>query len=113
MQGDVKVHMWIDQTDNPDGTTTVTTRQHTHGSQLRGVLSGDKYNFNESQDVVETFLFDTTLGGMITVQTRFIHNGERHAAGEVPGEDDLIQDTTFTIGPLGEVVQTSQQTECK
>ena len=55
--------MWVATSDNPDGTTTVTTRQHTHGSQLRGLFSNDKYNFNESMDVIETFLVSTTLSG--------------------------------------------------
>lgn len=114
VSGDTRVTIWMDQTDNPDGTTTVTVRQHTHGSDLRGAISGDKYVINERRETVETFELPTSIGGTITVRTTFIHYTERQAFTEVPGADDLHQYSTYTfLPPLGDPVLTEERTECR
>ena len=114
--GDTKVHTTFDTTDNPDGTTTITTRQHAHGSQLIGNMSADFYVFNERSERIET---DTVFGsgGTFDVDTHFIHMSEAQAFLELPGMDDLKQTTTFTFvndPVLGDqFFMTGQQSECK
>jgi hypothetical protein len=112
VSGDTRVTLWMDTTDNGDGTTTVTTRQHVHGSDLRGAISGDKYVINERSDNVETFVIATT-GGTITTKTTFIHYTERQAFTEVPGQDDLHQYLSFLFGPVGDPILTEERTECR
>ena len=112
VNGDTRVTVWMDETENPDGTTTVTVRQHVHGSDLRGVFSGDKYVLNERTETVEHFLVDSA-GGTITVRTTFIHYTERQAFTEVPGEDDLHQYLTFVLVPLVGPMLTDERTECR
>ena len=111
--GDTRVSYSADERDNGDGTTTVTIRQHVHGSHLVGVFSGDKYVLNEQRDTVETFTLSTSLGGTVTTKTTFIHYTERQAFMEVPGEDDLHQYLTFTFMPIGDPVLTEERTECR
>ncbi|HEX2196481.1 MAG TPA: hypothetical protein VHJ76_06100, partial [Actinomycetota bacterium] len=86
VEGDTKVRYTINTTENSDGTTTVHTKQHTVGSQLRGVISNDHYTFNDSQDVDETFtLFGST--GTVRTKTVFVHSTEQVAYLEQPGLD--------------------------
>ena len=114
--GDTKVHMTVDTQDNGNGTTTITTKQHAHGEQLVGNMSGDFYVFNERSERVET---DLVIGsqGTFDVDTHFIHMSEDQAFLEFPGMDDLKQTSTFmfvrdpilgdTLFPVG------AQSECK
>ncbi|HEX2296566.1 MAG TPA: hypothetical protein VHN37_14835 [Actinomycetota bacterium] len=110
--GDTKVKITIETKNNPDGTTTVKSTQHTHGSQLRGVISGDKYVFNNSEDVVETF---TLLGssGSVKSKTIFVHNGESVANLETPGLDDFHQHFSMTFSPLLPPVILKDRAECQ
>ena len=112
VEGDTKVRITVNTTDNPDGTTTVNTKQHTVGSQLRGLISNDKYTFNNSQDTEQT---DTLLGSVGTVDSKtvFVHSSEDVAYLEQPGLDDLHQRFTLTFAPLLPPVLTLGQDECK
>lgn len=111
--GDTRVRYTTETRDNGDGTTTVTVRQHSHGSHLRGVFSGDEYMLNEKRDTTETFTVSTTLGGSAETQTVFIHKGEDQAFTEVPGRDDLHQRLTFLIPPVGESVLVMEDNDCR
>lgn len=112
VEGDTKVRITIDTTENSDGTTTVHSKQHTVGSQLRGVISNDKYTFNNSEDVDETF---TLLGSAGTHKSRtvFVHSSEHVAYLEQPGLDDFHQKFTLTFAPLMPPVLTKDSAECK
>ena len=114
--GDTKVHATFDTQQNPDGTTTVTTRQHAHGSQLVGNMSQDFYVFNERSERVETFLIVGSTG-TIALDTHFIHMSEAQAFLELPGMDDLKQTTEFTFvrDPVvgDQFFMTAQESECK
>lgn len=112
VQGDVFVHMTITQTANPDGTTTVSIKQHTHGQQLLGLISGDWYTFNDAQDQTETF---TIFGsaGTVTTRTEYIHTTEDVAFQEEPGKDDFHQRLAVTFSPLLPPVITKSTAECK
>lgn len=112
VEGDTKVKYTINTTENSDGTTTVHTKQHTVGSQLRGLISNDKYTFNNSEDVEETF---TLLGsaGSIKVKTIFVHSTEDVAYLESPGLDDFHQKFNMTFAPLLPPVITKDTAECK
>jgi hypothetical protein len=114
--GEQKIHITFDTQQNPGGTTTITSRQHAHGEQLLGNVSGDFYVFNERSERVET---DTILGsqGTFSVDTHFIHMSEEQAFLELPGMDDLKQSTEFTFvrDPLlgDQFFITGQESECK
>lgn len=112
VEGDTKVRVTFTTTENSDGTTTVHTKQHTVGSQLRGVISNDKYTFNNSEDVEETF---TILGsfGSIKFKTIFVHSTEDVAFEEEPGKDDFHQKFNATFAPLLPPVVTKDTAECK
>lgn len=112
VEGDTKVRMTITTTENSDGTTTVHTKQHTVGSQLRGLISNDKYTFNDSQDVETT---ETILGAAGTVETKtiFVHSSEKVAYLEQPGVDDLHQRLDVVITPLLPPTVVMDDTECK
>lgn len=112
VEGDTKVKVTFNTTENSDGTTTVHTKQHTVGSQLRGLISNDKYTFNNSEDVEETF---TILGsfGSIKFKTIFVHSSENVAYLEQPGKDDLHQKFSATFAPLLPPVVTKDTSECK
>jgi hypothetical protein len=112
IEGDTKVRITVDTTDNADGTTTVKTKQHTVGSQLRGVISNDKYTFNNSEDVEST---STILGntGTVDSKTVFVHSSEDVAYLEQPGLDDFHQRFRLTFAPLLPPVLTLTQNECK
>jgi hypothetical protein len=112
VEGDTKVRMTINTTENSDGTTTVHTKQHTVGSQLRGVVSNDHYTFNGSQDVEST---DTIFGsaGVVDGKIVFVHSSEDVAYLEQPGLDDLHQRYTLTFAPLLPPVLVLTQDECK
>jgi hypothetical protein len=112
VEGDTKVRITINTTENSDGTTTVKTKQHTVGSQLQGVISNDHYTFNNSEDVEQT---NTLLGnaGTIESKTVFVHSSEQVAYLEQPGLDDLHQRFTITFAPLLPPVLVLTQDECK
>lgn len=112
VEGDTKVKITVNTTENSDGTTTVKTKQHTVGSQLRGLISNDKYTFNNSEDVEETF---TLLGstGQVKSRTVFVHSSEHVAYLEQPGLDDFHQKFTLTFAPLLPPVLTKDSSECK
>jgi hypothetical protein len=112
VEGDTKVRITINTTDNGDGTTTVKTKQHTVGSQLQGVISNDHYTFNNSQDVESTA---TILGNVGTTESKtvFVHSSEQVAYQEQPGLDDFHQRFTVTFAPLLPPVLTLTQNECK
>lgn len=112
VEGDTKVRITVNTTENSDGTTTVHTKQHTVGSQLKGVVSNDHYTFNGSQDVETT---DTILGSAGTVDGKivFVHSSEDVAYLEQPGVDDLHQRFTLTFAPLLPPVFQLTQNECK
>ena len=112
VEGDTKVRITVDTTENSDGTTTVHTKQHTVGSQLRGLISNDKYTFNNSEDVDETF---TILGssGVTRSKTIFVHSTEDVAYLEQPGKDDFHQKFTLTFSPLLPPVLVKDDTDCK
>lgn len=99
VQGDSTVHMTIITQSNPDGTTTVKVRQHTHGQQLLGDISLDWYTFNDNEDSDTEFTFFGPSGSS-DVWTRFIHTSEDIAFQEEPGLDDYFQKTTLFISPL-------------
>lgn len=113
VSGETRVTIWMDSTENADGTTSVTVRQHRHGSDLRGDFSGDKYVLNERTETEEHFVVDASTGGTFTVRTTFIHYTERQAFTEVPGQDDLHQYLTFTFLPLVGATLTDERTECR
>lgn len=112
VEGDTKVKVTFNTTENSDGTTTVHTKQHTVGSQLRGLISNDKYTFNNSEDVEETF---TILGttGSIRFKTIFVHSTEDVAYQEEPGLDDFHQKFSATFVPLLPPVVTKDTADCK
>lgn len=112
VEGDTKVRITINTTENSDGTTTVNTKQHTVGSQLKGVISHDHYTFNNAQDVDETV---TLLGSAGTTKSRtvFVHSSEDVAYAEQPGLDDYHQKFTLTFSPLLPPVLTKDSAECK
>lgn len=112
VEGDTKVRITVNTTENSDGTVTVNTKQHTVGSQLRGIVSNDKYTFNNSQDVEQT---DTLLGptGTVDSKTVFVHSTEDVAYLEQQGMDDLHQRFTLTFAPLLPPVLMMGQNECK
>lgn len=112
VEGDTKVRYTITTTDNSDGTTTVHTKQHTVGSQLRGLISNDKYTFNDSQDAETT---DTIFGsaGTVSTKTIFVHSSEDVAYLEQPGKDDLHQRLDIVIAPLLPPTVVMDDTECK
>lgn len=112
VEGDTKVNITVTTTENSDGTTTVKTKQHTVGSQLRGLISNDKYTFNNSEDVEQT---DTLLGptGTVNSKTVFVHSSEDVAYLEQPGLDDLHQRFSLVFAPLLPPVLTIGQDECK
>jgi hypothetical protein len=110
--GDTRVRYTITTTENPDGTTTVHTKQHTVGSQLRGLISNDKYTFNDAQDVETT---ETIVGNAGTVRTKtiFVHSSEHVAYLEQPGADDLHQRLDIVLTPLLPPTIVLDDTECK
>ena len=114
--GTTKVHMNVDTQQNPDGSTTVTTRQHAHGEQLIGNPSTDFYVFNERSERVETDTVPAGPSGTFDVETHFIHMSEEQAFAEIPGMDDLKQTTQFTLlrDPIGgeNLFMTGQQSRC-
>jgi hypothetical protein len=112
VEGNTKVMITVNTTQNNDGTTTVKTKQHTVGSQLQGVFSNDHYTFNNSEDVEET---ETILGsaGQVKSRTVFVHSGEGLAFQETQGLDDFHQKFTLTFVPLLPPVLTKDSTECK
>lgn len=112
VQGDVWVKMTITQTANPDNTTTIKVKQHTHGQQLLGLISNDWYVFNDAQDQEETF---TLLGpsGTVSSRTTYIHTTEDLAYQEVQGLDDFHQRMEVTFSPLLPPVITKSTSECK
>jgi hypothetical protein len=112
VEGDTKVRMTVDTTENSDGTMTVHTKQHTVGSQLKGLISNDHYTFNGSQDVETT---DTLLGpaGTVDGKTVFVHSSEDVAYLEQQGLDDLHQRFSLTFAPLLPPVLVLTQDECK
>lgn len=112
VQGDVWVKMTITQTENPDNTTTIKIKQHTHGQQLLGLISNDWYVFNDAQDTEETF---TVLGpsGSVSTRTTYIHTGENVAYQEQPGLDDFHQRLALTFSPLLPPVITKSTSECR
>lgn len=112
IEGDTKVRYTITTTDNGDGTTTVHTKQHTVGSQLRGLISNDKYTFNDSQDAETT---ETLAGsfGTISTKTIFVHSSEDVAYLEQQGLDDLHQRLDIVIAPLLPPTVVMEDTECK
>lgn len=112
VEGDTWVKMWIETTNNSDGTMTVKIKQLTHGQELYGVISGDKYVFNDGQDTEETF---TLLGptGTVATRTTFIHTGEDQAFAEVPGLDDFHQRFLVTFAPLLPPTIVRDTAECK
>ena len=112
VNGETKVHATTTTADNGDGTTTVTVRQHQHGSHLEGAISGDEYVFNEQSEIVENFVIDTSLGGVVSTHTTFNHKGEEQAFTEVPGEDDLQQRVTFVFPPVGPPTMVQEMTRC-
>ncbi|HYO61096.1 MAG TPA: hypothetical protein VEU29_04285 [Actinomycetota bacterium] len=112
VEGDTKVRITVDTTENSDGTTTVKTKQHTVGSQLRGLISNDKYTFNNSEDVEETATLFCSAGH-IKSRTVFVHSSEDVAYTEQPGMDDFHQHFTMTFAPLLPPVLTKDKTECK
>ena len=114
VSGDTRVTYTTQTTQNNDGTTTVTVRQHAHGSHLEGLFSGDEYTMNEMSDTEETFVVSTTLGGVVETKTIFIHKGEDQAFTEVPGEDDLHQRLSFVITPVtGEPMLVMEDSDCR
>lgn len=112
VEGDTKVRITVDATDNGDGTTTVKAKQHTVGSQLRGLISNDKYTFNNSEDSETT---ETIVGnaGTVDSKTVFVHSSEDVAFQEQPGLDDFHQRFRLTFAPLLPPVLTLTQNECK
>lgn len=112
VEGDTKVKMTINTTNNPDGTMTVDITQQTHGQQLLGLVSQDWYVFNEGQDTSETF---TLLGpsGSVTTRTTFIHTSEDVAFQEEPGLDDYHQRLLVTFTPLLPPTVVRDTGECK
>lgn len=112
VEGDTKVRITVDTTENSDGTTTVKTKQHTVGSQLKGLISHDHYTFNNSEDVEETA---TILGsaGYVKSRTVFVHSSEDVAYAEQPGLDDFHQKFTLTFAPLLPPVLSKDSSECK
>lgn len=114
VNGDTRVRYTTETTENGDGTTTVTIRQHSHGSHLEGAFSGDEYVLNEQRDSEETFMVSTILGGVVETKTIFIHKGEDQAFTEVPGEDDLHQELSFLIAPItGDPTLVMEETDCR
>ena len=111
--GETKVNVTTTEQDNGDGTTTVTVHQHQHSSHLEGVVSGDEYVLNEQQEITETFVINTSLGGVISTHTTFNHKGEEQAFTEVPGEDDLHQRLTFVFLPIGDPELVMEDTDCR
>ena len=112
--GDTRVKYTTTQTDNGDGTTTVTIKQHSHGSHLVGTFSGDEYMLNEQRDTEQQFMMLTSLGGVAETKTVFIHKGEDQAFTEVPGEDDLHQELSFLIPPFGgDPVLVMEENDCR
>lgn len=112
VRGNVWVKWTITQTANPDNTTTIRLKQHTHGQQLLGLASNDWYVFNEAEDVEETF---TVFGPTNTVRTRtsYIHTTEDLAFEEEPGLDDFHQNLEITFSPLLPPVITKSTSECR
>jgi hypothetical protein len=112
IEGDTKVRITVNTTENSDGTTTVNTKQHTVGSQLRGIISNDKYTFNNAQDTEQT---DTIIGsaGVVDSKTVFVHSTEDVAYLEQQGLDDFHQRFTLTFSPLLPPVLVLTQSECK
>lgn len=111
--GDLRVHYTTETTNNGNGTTTVVIKQHAHGSHLEGVFSADEYMMNEVSDTEETFLLNTSMGGVVETRTVFIHKGEDQAFTEVPGEDDLHQRLTFAFLPIGDPEMIMEDTDCR
>jgi hypothetical protein len=111
--GDLRVHYTTQTTNNSDGTTTVVIKQHAHGSHLEGVFSADEYMMNEVTDTEETFVLNTSAGGIIETRTVFIHKGEELAFTEVPGLDDLHQRLTFAFLPIGDPELVMEDTDCR
>jgi hypothetical protein len=112
VQGDAWVKITIETTDNGNGTTTVAMKQHTHGQQLLGLISGDWYVFNNGEDFTDTA---TIFGSSGTVysRTEYIHTTEDVAFQETAGLDDYHQRLKFTFSPLLPPVVTKDTAECK
>ncbi|MDQ3981762.1 MAG: hypothetical protein M3271_03665, partial [Actinomycetota bacterium] len=70
--GNTTVHVTIITQENGDGSTTVRVRQHTHGQELFGVISQDRYTLNEAENSDTEFTFFGPSGST-DVWTRFIH----------------------------------------
>lgn len=100
VEGDTRVRMTIETTQNDDGTTDVHITQHTHGQQLLGVASQDWYTFNEARDIHQN---ETLLGNSGTIESRtiFIHTSEDLAYQELAeGLDDFHQRLEVVFSPL-------------
>ena len=112
VEGDTRVHMVVTTTENPDGSTRVRVHQHTHGQDLRGLVSGDGYVFNNGEDVITEadILGDS---GRVVSRTEFIHQGETAALLESPGLDDFHQRLIFTFTPLAPPTMERDRSECR
>lgn len=112
VEGDTKVKMTINTTNNPDGTMGVTIHQHTHGQQLLGLISQDWYVFNDGQNTSESY---TLLGpsGSVATRTTFIHTSEDIAYLEPQGMDDYHQRLVVTFTPLLPPTVLKDTGECK
>lgn len=110
--GDTRVRMTIEETTNDDGTTTVTTTQHTHGQQLLGVVSQDWYTFNHASEVTTTETFVGT-SGTTKSKTIFEHTSEDIANLEPPGEDDFHQKLHVITQPFLPPVVVQDTGDCK
>ena len=112
VEGDTRVHVVVTTTENPDGTTRVRTLQQTHGHSLVGLISGDRYNFNNGQDVVEEFDLLGSSGRIVT-RTEFIHQGEDLAFEESAGLDDLHERIVLTFRPLLPPTVERERVDCR
>jgi hypothetical protein len=102
------VHVIITTTDNSDGSTHVRIYQHTSGMHGVGVVSGDKYVFNEGEMVEADFSGSETFYQRI----EFIHVDET-LGHPTEALDDFHQRLRVTVSEMSPPVVTQERTECR
>ena len=113
VQGPTDVHTTIITQSNPDGSTTVRVRQHTHGQQMLGDVSLDWYTFNDAENADTEFTFFGPSGSR-DIWTRWVHTSEDVAFEEEPGLDDYFQRTTIFISPfLPPTIVEDERPDCR
>jgi hypothetical protein len=102
------VHLIITMTDNPDGSTHVRIYHHTSGMQGIGVVSGDRYVFNEG----ETTEADVSGSGTVYHRVEFIHMGES-LGHPTEALDDFHQRVRVIVSEMSPPVVTQDRSECR